>query len=463
MRGFTLVEVVIVLAILALLLGILAPMAFQLLDTERAAVLEQELQVIHTAIVGTPEKGLFGYVGDVGNYPNTLLDLVRPPVDAASVPLPGWKGPYVQHARIENGAWLDPYGRPYEYYLAAGLNSPDRLAILSRGLDGLGSNESPTPADAATFAGPVPTDPAYPAAPGNGDNVLFPKLEGNPTAFNVKTDGDVAFDILNWDSNVKLNALVPACPQLYTIAVTSIPRRTVEASMAYVQGLSFNLAQGLYRVSAIPRGLTTTSWAGTLAVQPGGTVARTLNLSGLDSSGTPPFNLTVKNGFTTTDLEIYEFDDKLNGTLLGQPTGASATLKVGETRVYTPRGCAQIYVRVKGKTDVVDQFVMPYGAFTRQEGTQAATLGITNLFGHDHHDHGDGGLHHHQHQHRNHGHFRLFVYRNDILLGTVGHHRKDVEFDDLLAGDKITIFDPDGNILASLTLVVGTNTVTVGG
>jgi hypothetical protein len=117
---------VIVLAVLAVIIGMLAPMAFQITASERTAALERELDEIYTAILGTPEKGLFGYVGDVGNYPTNLLDLVRPPVDANNVPFPGWKGPYIQNARIENGVWLDPHGRPYEYYLVSGLGKPDK-------------------------------------------------------------------------------------------------------------------------------------------------------------------------------------------------------------------------------------------------------------------------------------------------------------------------------------------------
>jgi len=68
-RGFTLLEVVIVLAVLAILSGVLVPMAYQLFAVDRAALTEQELQAIYTAIVGVPEKGLLGYVGDVGSYP----------------------------------------------------------------------------------------------------------------------------------------------------------------------------------------------------------------------------------------------------------------------------------------------------------------------------------------------------------------------------------------------------------
>jgi hypothetical protein len=290
-------------------------------------------------------------------------------------------------------------------------------------------------------------------------------VDANPAALNVKTDGDVALDVLNFDSNPQVKALVPACPQLYTITATSIARQTVEANMRYVPGLAFNLSQGQYRATLVPQVATAASWTGTITVVPGATLTRPLNVMGLDSSGTSLFNLTVTNGFTTTDVEVFEFDSRLSGMLPGQtaPSSSSVILRAGETRIYTPHGCAQIYIRKLGQPAVVDQFVMPYGAFTSQQGMQAATLLITNRVGHDHHDHGEGTLHHHQPDSRHHGHLRLFIYRNDVLLGTVNHHHKDMKFTDLLAGDKITIFDWDGNLLATLTLVVGTNSVTVGG
>ena len=463
-RGFTLIEMVIVLAILAVLIGMLAPMAINFLTAERSSALEEELQAIYTAIVGNPQKGVFGYVGDVGAYPSSLLDLIRQPVDSNGVALAGWKGPYLQNPRLENSVWLDPTARPYEYYLVSGGDVPDQLGLLSRGADGLSTNSSTTPNVASSYTGVAPTDSTYPSGTNNSDNVLFPRVEGNTNALNVKTDGDVALNILNWDNNKEVNTFVPACPELYTITATSVARGKEEANVKYVQGLSFNLAQGQYRVSIAPQGLTTTSWSETITVMPGATLTRTLNLTGLDSSGTPQFNLTVKNGFTSKELEVFQFDTKLKGPLLGQTTGSDDEIKPGQTRVFAVKACSQVYVREEDKSTVVDQFVMPYGHFTRQEGTSAATLIVKNLHGHDHHDHGNGHLHHHDddYHHHHHGHHRVFVYRNDILLGTVSHHHTKT-FKDLLAGDKITIKDRDGTILLSnLVLVVGTNSVTVG-
>lgn len=449
-RGFTLIEVVIVLAILALLAGLLVPLGYQLLTAERARLVEGELQAIHTAIVGDPAKGSFGYVGDVGKFPARLLDLLVAPRDSTDQPVAGWKGPYLLNPRVENGVHVDPFARPYEYFLrpvAVGVGN--QLAILSRGPDGASSNDAANPNIAASYTGPSPVDPAYAADPRNADNLSFPSLSG-PDALTVIVSGDLALNILNFDANPKVNAFVPACPQLFTVTATSVARGTVEAAVPWVPGLQFDLVQGPYRVAVSARAQPTAPWSETLTVLPAATVTRTLNLTGLDSSATPPFGLTVKNGLTTTDLEVFEFDARLAGRLSGETSGRTA-LRPGETRVYTPHGCAQIYVREKGTSAVVDQFVMPYGASTRQVGQQAATLTVVNR-----------------------AEARLRVLRNQIVIGTVPRgdvhddegtihgHVKTRTFADLSAGDLIEIrTDRQLELLVSLALTVGENVVTV--
>jgi prepilin-type N-terminal cleavage/methylation domain-containing protein len=358
--GFTLLEVVIVLAILAIVLGVMVPMGLQLFQAERGSAVETELRTIYAAIVGDPARGVFGYVGDVGSYPVSLLDLVVPLTDEAGTPVSGWRGPYLQNPRVENGSLLDPYGRPYEYYLVSGTDAWDRLAIISRGLDGLSTNSAAAPNVATQYTGPSPVDPAYAGGAGNRDNVIFPPPRST-VALNVKIDGNVGFNILNRDSNSQVNAFVPACPELYTITATSVARGTVEANVRYMQGLTFKLIQGQYRVTITPRGWTTPAWSETLTVWPGAPVTRVLNLTGLDSSGTPRFILTVRNA-TTRELEVFEFDKRLASA------DGERYIDGGQTRTFTPRGCAQIFIREKKTDTVVDQFVMPYLDTTRVEG-----------------------------------------------------------------------------------------------
>lgn len=67
--GFTLVEMLVVLAILALLLTLAAPKYFSSIDRAKEATLKQDLNILRESI----DK----YYADNGRYPNTLKDLVE--------------------------------------------------------------------------------------------------------------------------------------------------------------------------------------------------------------------------------------------------------------------------------------------------------------------------------------------------------------------------------------------------
>ncbi len=100
-RGFTLLELLVVLAILGLLIGLVAPQAIRLLGASKQKIAVQSIQRI--------EGILDIYRLDVGSYPNTeqgLEALVRQPPGVAN-----WNGPYVKG----NDVPLDPWGHPFQY------------------------------------------------------------------------------------------------------------------------------------------------------------------------------------------------------------------------------------------------------------------------------------------------------------------------------------------------------------
>jgi general secretion pathway protein G len=68
-RGFTLVELLVVMAIIATLLSIVAPRYFNSLDRSRETVLRQNLNVMRDAI----DK----FHADTGRYPDELRELVE--------------------------------------------------------------------------------------------------------------------------------------------------------------------------------------------------------------------------------------------------------------------------------------------------------------------------------------------------------------------------------------------------
>jgi general secretion pathway protein G len=100
-RGFTLLELLVVLAILGLLIGLVAPAALRQLGSAKDKIARQSIERLGSV--------LDIYKLDVGTYPTTDQGLqaliVRPPGVAR------WSGPYVKGEKAPE----DPWGRPYNY------------------------------------------------------------------------------------------------------------------------------------------------------------------------------------------------------------------------------------------------------------------------------------------------------------------------------------------------------------
>lgn len=121
--GFTLVELLVVLAILTLLAGIVGPRVLGQLGGAKSKTAAVQIADIDKAVE------LFKL--DVGRFPTTeegLDALARRPPTVAS----GWSGPY-----LKGGLPTDPWGKPYHYQLAPG----GAVEILSLGADGAPGGE----------------------------------------------------------------------------------------------------------------------------------------------------------------------------------------------------------------------------------------------------------------------------------------------------------------------------------
>ena len=100
-EGFTLLEMLVVLAIMGLLAAIIAPQVLKYLGTSRSQTAKVQIQNVDAALQ------LFRL--DVGRFPTqeeSLGALVTAPSTA-----PGWNGPYLQKSAALN----DPWGTPYVY------------------------------------------------------------------------------------------------------------------------------------------------------------------------------------------------------------------------------------------------------------------------------------------------------------------------------------------------------------
>jgi general secretion pathway protein G len=99
--GFTLVELLVVLAILGLLAAIATPQVIKYLGRAKAETAKIEIKNLSV--------GLDLFLLDVGRYPTEqegLRALVEQPPG-----LTAWRGPYVKRA----GVPVDPWGQPYVY------------------------------------------------------------------------------------------------------------------------------------------------------------------------------------------------------------------------------------------------------------------------------------------------------------------------------------------------------------
>lgn len=121
-RGFTLLEMLVVLVIIGLIASLVGPRLFSKVDSSKVQTAGVQIKLLRGAVEILRM--------DVGSYPAAdvgLAVLVTPPADPAL--RSRWKGPYLDEA-----VPLDPWGQAYVYQVPGEDGRP--FSIISLGADG---------------------------------------------------------------------------------------------------------------------------------------------------------------------------------------------------------------------------------------------------------------------------------------------------------------------------------------
>ena len=123
--GFTLLEILVVIAILGLLIGLVAPAVLRQLGGARVNIAKQSIERLGSV--------LDLYKLDVGSYPSTeqgLIALSTRPTGASN-----WSGPYVKGDATPLDAWNHPYT-----YRSPSQRSGHDYDLCSMGPNGTGGD-----------------------------------------------------------------------------------------------------------------------------------------------------------------------------------------------------------------------------------------------------------------------------------------------------------------------------------
>jgi general secretion pathway protein G len=94
--GFTLIEILIVVAIIGLIASLIAPNLIGRYEKSKEEVAKAQVEML--------SSGVLSFKLDVGRYPNSLEELLKSSD-------PNWRGPYLSKQNLPK----DPWGKDYQF------------------------------------------------------------------------------------------------------------------------------------------------------------------------------------------------------------------------------------------------------------------------------------------------------------------------------------------------------------
>ena len=121
--GFTLVEILVVIIVIAILATLVAPNVFRHVGRAKDSTARAQIEMLGAAVDA--------YRLDNDQYPTTEQGLAALQARPSAPPTPrDWRGPY-----LKREVPLDPWGRPY-LYRSPGTANPESYDLLTLGRDG---------------------------------------------------------------------------------------------------------------------------------------------------------------------------------------------------------------------------------------------------------------------------------------------------------------------------------------
>ncbi len=228
-QGYAFILVIFSIVLIALVVTTVLTIIDISLDRRRFNATIAEMNNIKTAIIGNPSlisnqaRTNFGYVGDMGNLPSSLDDLVNKGsqpdfiINAATGIGMGWSGPYVSQEFSEetDGYKKDAWGSPYDYTIKKGV-----LTFSSAGADrnfGSGSGYAQdiiitlNPGDyLADISGSIKDSSGGPITNSNWtDLILYYPAAGVQTSVSTTVDADGTFSFGDIPIGVRRAVITP--------------------------------------------------------------------------------------------------------------------------------------------------------------------------------------------------------------------------------------------------------------